>query len=89
LIIEVFARFALSGEVTPGQLFKQAIVWFRLAGNAFVRLARVADDTLHVSISPRFFEIVGKFIVAHLADNEVALDQIADVLEHAYILLNL
>jgi hypothetical protein len=89
LIVEVFAGFAFSGEVAAGQLFKPTIDGVGLAGNGFVGLARVRYHALHIGIASRFFDIVGKFIVGHLADNQVARDQITDVLENADVLFNL
>src|SRR5882724_5776953 len=83
LIIEVFTGFALSGEVAAGQLFKLTIDGVDLAGNGFVSLARVRYHALHIGIAPRFFDIVGKFIVGHSANNQIALDEITNVLEDA------
>jgi hypothetical protein len=55
LIIEVFAGFALSGEIPPSELFKPAIDGIGMADNTFVGLARGRYHSLHISFAPRFF----------------------------------
>jgi len=89
LIIEVFAGFALFGEVATGQFFKLTIDGVGLAGKGFVCLARLHYHALHIGIAPRFFDIIGKLIVGHSADNQIAFDQRANVLEDADVLFNL
>jgi hypothetical protein len=72
-----------------GELFKPAIKRLGLPDDALIGLARLTNHALHIDVAPRFFDIVGKFIVGHFLNNEIAFDQIADVLEHADILLDL
>jgi hypothetical protein len=55
---------------------------------AFVALARIADDALHVVIAPRFFRVIGKMVVGHVGDYQTLLQEIADVLEVAEVALN-
>ena len=88
LIVEVFAGVALFDEVAAGQRFKLTIDGVGLARNAFAGLARIRYHALHIVIAPRFFDIVGKFIVGHFVDDQIALDQIANVLENADVLFN-
>jgi hypothetical protein len=59
-----------------------------LAGATFVGLARVGYHALHIGTAPRFFDIIGKFIVGHFADNQITFDQITGALENAYVLFN-
>jgi hypothetical protein len=89
LIIEVFARFALSGEVTRCKLLELAIDRVCLSANAFVGLPHLSYNSLDIGVAPRLFYIIRKLIKGHFVDNQIVLDEVTYFLEDAYVLFNL